>query len=82
MRHIKRHIKFALVLLQIGLLSSAFFFLFGVSSAILFVLNEISLADILDFLLIMSSMEGFSFIVFLEGLFWVVFKKNKKQVEK
>jgi hypothetical protein len=28
--------------------------------------------------LLMTSMEGFSFIVFLEGLAWIVFKKSRR----
>lgn len=78
MRYIKRHIHFVLVLLQVGLLTSAFFLLFGWVSAVLFILGEVSVAEILDYLIVMSSMEGFGLFVFFEGLAWVVLKKNRK----
>ena len=62
----RKSVKFALALLQVGILASAFFFFFGWIAMILYVLGEISIAEILDYLLVMASMEGFSFVVFLE----------------
>lgn len=70
------------MVIQVGILASAFFFFFGWLAMALYVFGEISIAEIVDYLVIMTSMEGFSFIVFLEGLSWVVLKKNRKQVKK
>lgn len=75
---IQKSVKIALVLLQVGILASAFFFFFGWVAAILYVLGEVSVAEILDYLLVMASMEGFGFMVFLEGLAYYTFKKNRK----
>jgi len=75
----RKFVKYALVVMQVGILASAFFFFFGWIAMVLYVLGEISIAEIVDYLLIMTSMEGFSFLVFLEGLAWVAFKKNRRR---
>jgi hypothetical protein len=75
----RNFVKYALVVIQVGILASAFFFFFGWVAMVLYILGEISVAEIVDYLLIMSSMEGFSFIVFLEGLAWMALKKNRRK---
>lgn len=75
----RNFVKYALVVIQVGILASAFFFFFGWMAMVFYILGEISVAEIVDYLLIMSSMEGFSFIVFLEGLAWVALKKNRRK---
>ncbi len=77
----RNFVKYALVVIQVGILASAFFFFFGWVAMALYILGEISIAEIVDYLLLMTSMEGFSFIVFLEGLAWVVFSKKNRRTK-
>jgi hypothetical protein len=71
-------VRNALVVIQVGILASAFFFFFGWLAMVLYILGEISIAEIVDYLLLMTSMQGFSLFVFFEGLMWVVFKKSRR----
>lgn len=75
----RNFVKYTLVVAQVGILSILFFSFFGWIAMVLYILGEISVAEIVDYLFIMSSMEGFGFIVFLEGLAWVVLKKNRRK---
>lgn len=82
MRHHTKCIKYALVLLQVGLLASAFFLFFGFVAMVLYLLGELSIAEIVDYLIISTTWESVSLITFLEGLLWVTFKKTRKVVRK
>lgn len=74
----KKSVKFALGLLQVIILASAFFFFFGSVASILYILGEVDVAVVMDYLLLMSSMEGFGIVVFLEGLYYYTFKRGRK----
>jgi hypothetical protein len=78
MRHIKR-VKYALVILQVGILASAFFAFFGFVAMALYILGEISIAEIVEYLILTTSWESVSFVTVLEGLLWVAFKKNRRR---
>jgi len=67
---------------QVLVLAVAFFLVSGIYASILFLLNEVSFASVITYLEILSESESISIPVFLEGLFYYTFKKNKKQVEK
>ena len=75
---IRKNVKLALVLLQVILLASAFFVLFSPVTAILFILSEISFAEVADFLALAVVSDGLGAVLFLETLAWVAFKKNRK----
>jgi len=75
---IKKSVKFAIVLLQVAILFLCFMFFFGWVAAILYLLGEVSLVEVLDYLIIMSSIGNFGVVVFLEGLAYYTFKKNRK----
>ncbi|MDE1770173.1 MAG: hypothetical protein KGI28_06440 [Thaumarchaeota archaeon] len=79
MRQKNRRIKYALVLLQVGLLASAFFLFFGLVAMTLYLIGEISIAEIVDYLLLSTTWESVSLITFLEGLIWIAFKKNRSR---
>ena len=82
MRHRIKRVRYALVLLQIGILASAFFLFFGFVAMILYLLGELSIAEIVDYLIISTTWESVSIITFLEGLLWVAFKKTRKEVKR
>lgn len=82
MRHRIKRIKYALVLLQVGLLASAFFIFFGFVAMILYLLGELSIAEIMEYLIISTTWESVSLTTFFSGLLWVAFKKTRKGVKK
>jgi len=63
---------------QILVIGVAFFFVSGIYAAILFYLNEISFSEVITYLEILAESESISIPVFLEGLFYYVFKKSRK----
>ena len=79
MRQQKKRIKYALVLLQVGLLASAFFLFFGLVAMTLYLIGEISIAEIVDYLLLSTTWESVGIITFFEGLIWIAFKKNRSR---
>lgn len=75
-------VKYTLVLIQVGLLASAFFLFFGSVAMVLYVIGELSIPEIVDYLLISTTWESVSLVTFLQGLLWVTFKKTKKVVKR
>lgn len=73
----KKRLKTAVRILQVVILSGAFLFFFGGVASILYILGEIDVVVVVDYLLFMSNME-FGFIVFLEGLYYYTFKHGRK----
>ncbi|HVB66164.1 MAG TPA: hypothetical protein VND01_00545 [Candidatus Acidoferrales bacterium] len=67
---------------QVLVLAVAFFLVSGIYASILFLLNEVSFASVITYLEILSESESISIPVFLEGLFYYTFKKNRKQLKK
>ena len=63
---------------QIIILTTAFFFVSGLFASILYLLGEVSFAEVLEYLEILAGSEGVSIPVFLEGLWYYTFKKNRK----
>jgi hypothetical protein len=78
MRHLHKHVKYALVIIQIVVIAGAFLFFFGTIAMILFIAGEISFSEILEYLVITSGFESISVWVFLEGLLWTFFKHRVK----
>jgi len=46
---------------------------------VLYLLGEVSFAEVLEYLEILAGSESVSIPVFLEGLFYYTFKKNRRK---
>jgi len=73
-----RH-KEVIVVLQVVALATAFFFISGLFASVLYLLGEVSFAEVLEYLEILAGSESVSIPVFLEGLFYYTFKKNRRK---
>jgi hypothetical protein len=78
MRHLHRQVRYALVIIQVLTLASAFFLLTGFIGLALFLIGEISFAEIVEYLMIATTWESISIITFLQGLVWTFFKRRMK----
>ena len=77
MRHLKR-VKYALVVMQVFVIAGAFLFFWGWVAMGLFIAGELSVSEILDYILLTTTFEGVGLVTFLEGLLWVFFKHRVK----
>jgi len=78
MRHLHRRIRYALVIIEVLTISSAFFLFTGIIGLTLFFMNEISLVEIAEYLIVATTWESISIITFLEGLMWTFLKRRTK----
>lgn len=82
MRHLHSHVKYGLVILQVAFLATLFFSFFGFIAMVLYILGEIDLVFLVEYFIFATTWESISIITFLRGLFWIVLKRNKKEVQK
>lgn len=66
------------VLVQVIFLAIAFFFISGFFASALYLLGEVNFAEVLEYLEILAGSESVSIPIFLEGLFYFTFRKNRK----
>lgn len=78
MRHLQKRIRYALVIIQIITLASAFFLFTGFIGLALFLMGEVSLVEIAEYLILATTWESISIITFLQGLLWTFFKRRIK----
>ena len=70
--------KKIVVLVQVIFLATAFFFMSGFFASALYLLGEVEFSEVLQYLEILAGSESVSIPIFLEGLFYYTFKKNRK----
>lgn len=78
MRHLHRHVKYGLVVLQVAFLATLFFSFFGFVAMALYMLEKIDLIFLVEYFAFATTWESLSVITFLRGLFWIMLKRNRK----
>ena len=71
--------KQVIVILQVVILAIAFFIISGLFASILYLLGEVSWAEVVTYCEILAGSESVSTPIFLEGLFYYTFKKNRRK---
>jgi hypothetical protein len=75
-KYLSKSTRKAIVIAEVLIIASLFFLVTSFVGLALFLLSEISLVEVSEYLMVATTWESISIITFLRGLMWVFFKRR------